>query len=148
MPRHSPDKTVYRIIDANINRAKEGLRVCEEIARFSLDNRSLTAGLKKLRHALDGALIQLPAGSSDLLRQRNSRSDVGSSLSAHELKRKDVQDIFYANIQRVKESMRVLEEFSKLLNRKCSLKFKKIRYDVYQIEKKMSRRLLKEHAKL
>ncbi|MFH0826739.1 MAG: thiamine-phosphate pyrophosphorylase [Candidatus Omnitrophota bacterium] len=140
MPKQTPPKAIYRIIDANINRAKEGLRVCEEIVRFSLNNRNFTAVLKKLRHALDGALRQLPAGSNDLLSHRNIRSDVGSRLSAHELKRKDMPDIFYANIQRVKESMRVLEEFSKLLNRKCSLKFKKIRYDVYQIEKKISRR--------
>ncbi|KPK97284.1 MAG: hypothetical protein AMJ95_09865 [Omnitrophica WOR_2 bacterium SM23_72] len=128
------------MIDANFNRAKEGLRVCEEIVRFSLGNRSFTAGLKKVRHALDNALRQLPAGFRDLLSHRNTQRDVGSQLSAHELKRKDVRDIFYANLQRVKESMRVLEEFSKLLSRKCSLKFKKIRYDVYQIEKRISRR--------
>ncbi len=138
MPSHSPNQAIYRIIDANINRAKEGLRVCEEIARFSLGNRSFTAGLKRLRHAIDKALTQMPACACDLLNYRNSRTDVGRRLSAHELKRKDVQDIFYANIQRVKESMRVLEEFSKLLNRKCALRFKKIRYSVYQIEKRMS----------
>lgn len=141
MPRYSPHKAIYRIIDANINRAKEGLRVCEEVARFSLGNRSFTAGLKKLRHALDVAIKQLPAGYSDLLSHRNIRLDVGSRLSAQELERKDVRNIFYANMQRVKESMRVLEEFSKLLNRTSCLKFKKIRYDVYQIEKRISRRL-------
>ena len=45
-----------------------------------------------------------------------------------ELKRENLSDIFYANAQRVKESLRVLEEVTKLLDPRCALKLKKLRY--------------------
>lgn len=127
---------VYRIIDANINRAKEGLRVCEEITRFVLDSRSLTAGLKKLRHEIDLALKILPDG-AELCRSRDSLADVGFGIKLKkEFRRSGYKDIFFANIARVKESIRVLEEFSKLKNIKSAAYFKKIRYEVYDLEKK------------
>ncbi|MBU1727123.1 MAG: thiamine-phosphate pyrophosphorylase [Candidatus Omnitrophica bacterium] len=128
-------KVIYRIIDANLNRAKEGLRVCEEIARFILNERSLTANLKNLRHKLDSARKNLP-GQKALLKERQSATDVGRLIYVNELKRNGVSDIFFANIQRVKESVRVLEEFSKLINKKAAIDFKNIRYRVYEAEKK------------
>jgi len=106
-----------------------------------LNSRALTSGFKKIRHDIDGVVKQLPLRVCDLLRERKSLKDVGSSIIVHELRRKDVRDIFCANIQRVKESTRVLEEFSKLISKKCSLKFKKIRYDTYEIEKKATQRI-------
>lgn len=140
MQKHFKREPVIRIIDANLNRAKEGLRVSEEIARFILNNRALTARFKNLRHALDGITLPPAAGKdlltySDLLKERESMQDVGRTISAKELDRASVQDIFFANMQRVKESIRVLEEFSKLTDKNAALKFKKIRYDVYEIEK-------------
>ena len=56
---HFGDKDVFmeiisgetlRIIDANINRAGEGLRFLEEIARFVLDDAALSQQLKNMRH--------------------------------------------------------------------------------------------------
>jgi len=78
----------------------------------------------------------------DLLKERKSLSDIGKDIYIHELKRKDYRDIFYANMQRVKESLRVLEEFSKLLNSNCAKRFKKIRYNIYEIEKITERRII------
>lgn len=125
---------VNRIIDANLNRVKEGLRVCEEIARFILDNHKFTAGFKSIRHEIDGIIKQsYPA--SVLLKERNSAGDVGRLNSRGELKRSNCRDIFWANIQRAKESLRVLEEFSKLIDEKSALSFKRLRYKVYEIEK-------------
>ncbi|MDO8488907.1 MAG: hypothetical protein Q7S42_02190, partial [Candidatus Omnitrophota bacterium] len=72
---------------------------------------------------------------SGLLAQRNSKSDVGRFNSCGELARTNCKDIFWANIQRIKESLRVLEEFSKLVDRKAALGFKQLRYKVYEIEK-------------
>jgi len=66
---------------------------------------------------------------------------VGRDILANELKREGPKDIFFANIQRVKESIRVLEEFSKLTNIKSSLKFKRARYKIYAIEKKAAGRI-------
>jgi len=130
-------KIIHRIIDANINRAKEGLRVCEEVTRFILEDRNLTAEFKKIRHRIDALLEYLPK-SIKLMRERKSLKDVGSKIYLNELERKNYQDIFFANIQRVKESIRVLEEFTKLLNKKIAVEFKKLRYSIYELEKKVA----------
>jgi len=126
---------INRIIDANINRSKEGLRVCEEITRFILNSRSLTSDFKLIRHEIDVAVAGLILKSS-LLKARSSLKDVGEKIYINELKRRNIRDVFFANIQRVKESIRVLEEFSKLINVKSALKFKGARYKIYEIEKK------------
>ncbi|MCU0651962.1 MAG: thiamine-phosphate pyrophosphorylase [Candidatus Omnitrophica bacterium] len=132
---------IERIVDANINRAKEGLRVCEEITRFLLNNRVLTANLKGIRHKIDAAL-ELAPQKAELLRLRYSLKDVGFGIRQElEFRRLSLNDIFFANMARVKESVRVLEEFSKLSNTKLALQFKKIRYEVYEIEKKIAGKL-------
>jgi len=128
---------INRVIDANINRAKEGLRVCEEVTRFILDNRRLTSELKIIRHNLNSIATSL-AVKDKLIKERSSLKDVGRLLKANELRRDGVSDIFSANIGRVKESVRVLEEFSKLINLKAALGFKSIRYRIYEIERKVS----------
>ena len=63
---------------------------------------------------------------------------MGRLLSGREMQRSDLNDIFFANIQRVKESIRVLEEFSKLLDKKSALAFKRLRYQIYEVEKKIT----------
>jgi len=139
--RFSKIKGIDRIIDANINRIKEGLRVCEEITRFILNNRTLTSEFKKIRHEIDAIVKRLPYSSLDLLSARKSLKDIGRGLYINELKRKDFKDIFFANIQRTKESIRVLEEFTKLINKNLAIKFKKLRYDIYEIEKRAVKKL-------
>ncbi|MGE5197452.1 MAG: thiamine-phosphate pyrophosphorylase [Deltaproteobacteria bacterium] len=137
MSKHTqPGNRIVRIIDANINRAKEGLRVCEEVTRFILESRALTQKLKKARHKIDLLLRYLPA-KAKLLQCRKAGTDVGRKIRGREFERKDFQDIFFANIQRVKESLRVLEEFAKLECAKAAAGFKEIRYDIYEIEKKI-----------
>jgi thiamine-phosphate pyrophosphorylase len=132
---------INRIIDANINRLKEGLRVCEEISRFIMNDRKLTVQFKKTRHSLDSLACRL-APIAQRLRGRKSLKDVGKNVHLEtELKRNDLADIFYANIQRVKESTRVLEEFAKLKRSSEALGFKKIRYEIYELEKKVITKL-------
>ena len=141
MPSNYNIKDIHRVIDANINRAKEGLRVCEEITRFILNSYKLTEKLKDIRHRIDQVTLGLPA-KSQLLKQRNALSDIGRNIYAGELKRRGCADIFFANIQRVKESLRVLEEFTKLKNIPAAREFKKLRYRVYFAEQKIAQRLL------
>jgi len=100
-----------------------------------LDNRLLSAAFKQIRHKVDLAAKKLSAA-SDLLKTRDSLSDVGRKNSRNELRRRDAADIFGANIQRVKESIRVLEEFAKLSDIQAALIFKDLRYKIYEIEKK------------
>ncbi|TAM38831.1 thiamine-phosphate pyrophosphorylase [bacterium] len=132
--------SVHRIIDANLNRVKEGLRVCEEITRFILDDRKLTALFKLYRHEID-AIVKKIYPVSRLLAGRRSAGDVGRKNSRFELERSGLKDVFWANIQRVKESLRVLEEFSKLKNREAALCFKELRYKIYEIEKKSFKKI-------
>jgi hypothetical protein len=140
LPANPNIKQVKRIIDANANRAREGLRVCEEVARFILDNERLTAEFKQVRHEI-GSLLKRYLPSQELLQGRNSPGDIGRDILINELDRKNINDIFFANIQRVKESVRVLEEFFKLLNKKGAVGFKSIRYRVYELEKLTAKQL-------
>jgi len=50
------EKSIYRIIDANFNRGREGLRVIEEYCRFYLNNSQLSGRAKQLRHLLCDAV--------------------------------------------------------------------------------------------
>lgn len=141
--RTSPHiRGVDRILDANLNRAKEGLRVCEEVARFVLNDERLTRAFKGIRHRLT-ALAQGSHTLAKAITERQAGLDVGKRIChRREMTRTSLSDVFYANIQRVKESVRVLEEFGKLRDIKASAAFKKLRYDVYTLEKKVSERLL------
>lgn len=134
---------ILRVIDANLNRSREGLRVCEDVARFILNSPELTASLKKVRHGIsDVAKLYYSKDIGIISCSRDSKSDVGRiSRIQSELERLDVFDIFAANIERVKEALRVLEEFSKLSDKKAAHKFASLRFDVYEIEKKAAGRI-------
>ena len=132
------DKTFDRIIDANFNRTKEGLRVCEDVCRYVLDEKGSTRNYKTVRHQLTEIMSGLKM--SDLISSRNISRDVGKKSTEAEFKRRGAMDIYYANSQRVKESIRVLEEFTKLRNKPMAEKLKKLRYRVYALEKKIIER--------
>ena len=126
---------ILRVIDANFNRAKEGLRVCEDICRFFLNKKKMTQEYKTLRHELTAVVARLRM--DEVINARDIQKDVGKKTIAPELKREKCSDIFYANSQRAKESIRVLEEFAKLLNVRLAQGLKKIRYKVYALEQKI-----------
>lgn len=132
-------QSLLRIVDANVNRLKEGLRVCEDICRFIWNDPQATRKLKAVRHEITAALSELDI--KELIAARDIAADVGKASRKSELTRRDVKDIFLANAQRSKESLRVLEEFSKLLNGSCARKFKAARYKLYDVEKKITARL-------
>lgn len=130
-------ESIYRIIDANLNRTIEGLRVCEEVVRFILNSQNKALGLKKIRHELVQVAKDFPLKYEDLLKGRESRKDVGKTLVVHAQKDKCVKDVFVSNIKRSQEALRVLEEFSKLIDKSKSASFQSIRFKLYQIEKKV-----------
>jgi thiamine-phosphate pyrophosphorylase len=134
-------RLLYRVIDANFNRLREGLRVCEEVVRFVLDDPRLTARTKHIRHSIASAVKSFPVPYGDLVRARESEKDVGRKTSRTELKRSSYNAIFTANVQRVKESLRVLEECSKLIDPDVSEQFKELRFEVYTFEKKVNEKL-------
>ncbi len=134
-------KPIYRIIDANYNRLKEGLRVCEDILRFAFSDKELTSKIKKLRHQVTDALKKESFNFKDIIITRDSGLDVGRQPDSLEARRGDITDIFYANLQRSKESIRVLEEFFKLINKDISKELKLARYKLYELEKKIITKL-------
>jgi thiamine-phosphate pyrophosphorylase len=146
------EKEIFRIIDVNFNRSREGLRVCEDIARFILNSPKLTKDLKATRHKISDILKDVEKASRDkaylrfkhetLFESRDSEADIGRvSKFRSEMKRLDVKDIFTANMERVKESLRSLEEFFKLIDKKVSTEFSTLRFKVYDIEKKAVKRV-------
>jgi thiamine-phosphate pyrophosphorylase len=122
---------LYRVIDANLNRLKEGIRVIEDIMRYRDNNKILSRKLKDLRHKTRVDEIQ------ELLKYRDSINDVLRASSQSELNRTDTLSILIANFKRGQESARVLEELYKLENIEYSEKFKYIRYELYNLEKEI-----------
>lgn len=122
---------IYRVIDANLNRLKEGIRVVEDLQRYLLNNKELSQKLKHLRH------LAIFEDIDALLKHRDSINDVLRSSMDDELQREDLKAIVVANFKRAQESSRVLEELFKLHTLKESEKFKHIRYELYDLEKEI-----------
>lgn len=131
-------RKIIRLIDANLNRAKEAARVCEEIARFVVGSPNLSGSYKKIRHEITKNAAGLNLSLKTLLDARDVKTDAGLKSISSEMTRKDVGDIFFANMQRLKESIRVLEEFSKITNKAAAENFKTLRFRIYALEKKTS----------
>ncbi|MBN2097504.1 MAG: thiamine-phosphate pyrophosphorylase [Candidatus Omnitrophica bacterium] len=130
------NKDCFRIIDVNLNRSREGLRVCEEITRFILKKPNFTSQLKNLRHQISTNAKNFSIKPEVLLKARNSRADLGKNL-LNKSRRKNYLDLFIANMQRTQESLRVLEEFSKMFSQSLSRTFLHLRFKTYELEKKI-----------
>lgn len=127
------DSALWRVLDAAANRAREGLRVLEDYARFFCDDVAWTTELKQMRHAISR---QLPwSGQGDLLRHRDTPGDVGTQITtATETHRATVREVLQANCKRVQEAVRTLEEFGKLLDASAAAMLEQIRYRLYALE--------------
>ncbi|MCK4858970.1 MAG: thiamine-phosphate pyrophosphorylase [Candidatus Omnitrophica bacterium] len=125
------ERNAYRLIDANFNRTSEGLRVCEDISRFILDNKGLNERFKKLRHSL--FLAKKDFSHKQLLQARNVNTDVGRKIEGKP--KQNWQEILAANLARIKEALRCLEEFSQYLDPEKSKMFQEMRFEIYEIEK-------------
>ncbi|MDE5591567.1 MAG: thiamine-phosphate pyrophosphorylase [Helicobacter sp.] len=123
--------STLRIIDANINRLREGIRVIEDILRYALNHKEFALKLKNIRHNCKISLER------ELLASRDSTHDVLNISTPKEMERKNLQNILQANFKRTQESTRTLEETLKLLHPQESQKFKAIRYELYTLEKEI-----------
>ncbi len=125
--KFSPE--IFRVIDANLNRLKEGIRVIEDIARYGHNNKKVASKLKQLRHQSNIDDLQ------NLLASRDSTNDVLRPTISSEMNRNGLQSIIVANYKRAQESSRVLEEMYKIIDPALSETFKQIRYELYTLEK-------------
>jgi thiamine-phosphate pyrophosphorylase len=136
-----PPETL-RIIDANLNRIGEGLRVLEEFARMTLGDAALTQELKNLRHGV----VRVDIPRQLLLRARDSRSDVGADMDVPgETKQRGITGTVTANARRVQESLRVMEEMAKTpgLDIDSDI-YRQARFTLYEVEKSLTARVLRQ----
>jgi len=127
---------LLRILDANGNRATEGLRVVEDYARFALNDRHLAALSKQLRHELTAALNEIPADAR--LAVRDTPGDVGTGITeATELQREDGWHVATASAARVQQALRCLEEYSKPLSVELATRFEALRYRMYDLQRSL-----------
>jgi len=139
------NKNIYRIIDANINRLNESLRVIEDMGRFVYNDKKIVKIAKEMRHYIK-VIIKKEGLYKLLLNARDVKTDNSKYINLNEeFSRNSFDDILIANIKRIQESCRVLEEVSKLLNENISKSFKKVRFKAYLIEKKISKILKLEN---
>lgn len=130
------DSAVARIVDANFNRAREGLRVMEDHARFVLGHQELAHRLKQMRHRLADALNSL--GSLDLLSARDTPNDVGTgNTTDNEYERIDADSVALAAGKRLGEALRVIEEYTKTIDASVSRSVEALRYAGYDVEKEL-----------
>jgi len=142
LSQETPEQTL-RIIDANLDRIGEGLRLLEDLARFLLNDAPLTRQLKTMRHELVTSDLSFK---QKLLQARHAQGDVGVNIEAPEqMKEKGLAELVVANAQRAQQSLRVVEELAKMPGVKLDReKFKKARFNLYTIERELLSKLLRK----
>jgi thiamine-phosphate pyrophosphorylase len=128
------ERSAYRIIDANFNRAREACRVVEEFCRFVLNSSPLTERAKKLRHEVSASIGILDTGR--LISGRDTLGDVGAGMTIEkQLTRSSLNDCCTAGCKRLTEALRALAEVIRIDNEPLAAAIEKLRYDTYTLEK-------------
>ena len=123
------DLQISQIIDANLDRAREGLRVLEDWARFGLGQENIVIKLKNYRQILGKNHLDL------YKKSRNRINDPSKGLThVEQINRKSPEKIISSNSARVQEALRVIEEFSRGHNKNLSKIASEIRYEIYTLE--------------
>lgn len=126
---------IYRVIDANINRVSEGIRVLEDFYRFVLDDRAISKELRDLRH-----LVRKTYSSKNLIKYRDSKKDVGKETSKESKldNKTTTEELVVANFKRVQEGLRSIEESLKIIGLYEEAKeYEVMRFKSYDLEKKI-----------
>lgn len=125
--------TIYRILDANLDRAREGLRIIEEWCRFGLNNPQFTEECKDLRQALGQWHRE------EIRACRDTPNDPGTALThPQEQQRANLTELLRSNFCRTQEALRVLEEYGKLYSEQMATACKQMRYRVYTLESNLT----------
>ena len=123
------DLRISQIIDANLDRAREGLRVLEDWSRFGLGNEGFVKKIKNFRHLLGKNHLEI------YKKSRNFTEDRCKGLTHKEqINRKTPDKLISSNSARVQESLRVVEEFARGHNYQLSKVASEIRYEIYTLE--------------
>ncbi len=127
------ENKIWRLLDANANRAREGLRIIEDTARFVLSKPKAAKEIRSLRHGLD-TLVR--GHYKRLLASRDVANDSGRSNASKPYKG-GVEALLIANFKRVEEALRVLEEYGRVMSPGAVKGAQALRFKVYQWETKL-----------
>jgi thiamine-phosphate pyrophosphorylase len=134
LPDLPDEHDAARIVDANLNRAREALRVLDDFARFGLGDAFLTGRLKALRHRLAEEAGTVPTNA--LLAARDTPGDVGTGITTpREYDRSSPRQVAEANFKRLQEALRSAEEYGKVLSPAFAREVEQIRYEAYTLER-------------
>ena len=123
------DLRISQIIDANLDRAREGLRVLEDWARFGLGKKDFVTRIKNFRQILGKNHLEI------YKKSRNYIEDQCKGLNhSEQFNKKNLEKIISSNSARVQEALRVIEEFSRGHNLELSKISSEIRYEIYTLE--------------
>ncbi len=135
---HPDEFAIVRVIDAATNRAKEGLRVVEDLVRFAWNDAHLMQQIKSTRHRTEQLVGQLErANQWDRVRSRNATDDVGVTVkTSDESTRSGLGTLLRANLRRSQEALRTLSECTKSVRHASEIacQFEQLRFEVYQLE--------------
>ncbi len=121
------------ILDVNLNRLTESLKFIEDYIRFIIKENSILEKIRNTRNNFFLLKKSLPL--IDLVSYRQSEIDPGRKAKFDSIRRKNEIDLILANFSRAKESARTIEEILRQRNRSLSTIIKKIRFQIYDIEK-------------
>ena len=125
---------IWRTLDASANRSAEAVRVLEDILRFCLNDAFLSQEAKAIRHEL--AVIFEQEDFQARIQLRDVLRDVGASSTASKSPpRTELRHVFAANAARASQSIRSLEECSRVVMPRATTVFEQLRYRIYTLEK-------------
>lgn len=134
---------LYRILDANINRVSEGIRVLEDYSRFYLNISSITRDLRSLRHKIRDNLSFMDLS---LINSRDPINDPGKTIS--QITNVDARaldkHLIISNFKRVQEGIRSIEETLKVIDMKTAKAYELLRFESYDLEKRFQELIKKQ----
>ena len=122
-------RAIERLLDANLDRAREGLRVIEDWCRFGLERPDLVSRTKDFRQRLG----RCHPARYKLARHTATDPAAGMAHGA-QAERQGAAAVVAANCGRVQEALRVLEEFGRGLPGPLAGEAAAIRYGLYDLE--------------
>ncbi|HUT60169.1 MAG TPA: thiamine phosphate synthase [Phycisphaerae bacterium] len=133
-------REIYRILDANFNRAREAIRVAEDCGRFAFNDPAITAMAKNLRSDMRDVLRHMPE--EQFIVSRDTPGDIGTELTSPSEQRRDgLPDVAMAACKRLAEALRTIEEYSKVVAPSETIKIERMRYNAYTLEQRLSERI-------
>ncbi len=124
-----------RILDVNLNRLDESLKLIEDTVRFGIENNEMLMEMRKVRRDFLDLKLALPQPA--IIGSRQSKHDLGRKQRFDTSEKREISDLLLANLARAKESARIVEEILKTVKPRLRSRAKSIRFQLYDLEKEI-----------